>query len=420
MTGGRVAAPGYICPNTTGSGQVGFFTLMYWITCEAGGSAAAVTEFPGTGGVGGVPLLSGVPIAEDSSVDVVFLPAGASIGLGNTWSCGSFPGFHFFTIVAQLRWKEAWFIPYLGPSYQTVPFIVIPVQCAHGTLAGLTQIVSHELVETATDPIPPLGWIDNGKFSLSDLSAIFSQGEASDLCESSATPYASIGGVATSTYWSNYEAACIPAPPQCPTSASPSALALRAAGLAPAARTTSPPAGARSTRPLFARPLAALHTAHDIKVTATMSAAAAPQAPAVRASYTLWQQGTRASIRGHTDISSHVESFAIIQVGHRRCYLGSHTWRCQNGMPRMDVTSLVTQLFAQRTFTPVSVFAKHQTIGVHAEQGGVTYRGLLTLTATGRPARLTMLSRVGKRIVGSQAVSIYYGTPGEPQIRLPR
>src|SRR6185437_4050391 len=94
----------------------------------------------------------------------------------------------------------------------TFPYLVIPTQCAKTKTDWLSVLLSHELVEAATDPIPGSGWIDT---SLSDANG----GEAADICAKAvvtsgfSTPVINTyldNGLGVTQYWSNADNACAP------------------------------------------------------------------------------------------------------------------------------------------------------------------------------------------------------------------
>lgn len=411
MTGSN--GPSVLCLKSSARGGVNLITLLAWITCEAGGGPQALTEIPGTGGIEPLPLLDGLPMADDNTVYAILLPTDSSVGLFGINSCSSFDAFHFFTVVAQIRIGWAWFIPYPDPTWQSVPFIVAPMDCA-GDLAGVTENVSHELVESATDPLVGLGWIDNSKFSFSNLTQIFMQGEASDLCENTPQAHSTIGGVSVSTYWSNSAQQCVPAQAACSTSVpqvkfrpTPSLLAVR-------------------PHPLFASSVKALsrYKAYDVK--ATMSSAPAVAQPAVSSHYTVLQQAGRFSFSGTTKVGTGpATSFDIVQVGHKRCErsnsrLGAKGWHCQTGQAPLDASSIVNDLFTRDFSAATTSSGKGGVVRTRALQSNVAFSAVLHRTSAGAPMQLTDVAQVGSRVKARQTVSFDYTDAGRTPITLPK
>jgi hypothetical protein len=173
------------CPDTPGS-TTNFISILAFIECEAS------------------LLPTGVPSPGGNSLYVVYLPLGTTIdNFGINKSCDSFGAYHFMgTAITLLGGRE-------------FPFAVIPLDCAHGTADGLSELVSHEVIEASTDPNVVMGWIDNSKFSLTNIQPLFTEGEAADICEQgvgdAATPPVRLdNGLLVATYWSNRDNACVP------------------------------------------------------------------------------------------------------------------------------------------------------------------------------------------------------------------
>lgn len=122
-------------------------------------------------------------------------------------ACSAFAGYHFATPSA-LR-----FFPARGAG-RPILFTVIPTKCAHPN--GLVPIISHELIEAATDPMPTRYWIDEssmpnpaaGRSNIANALALLSKGEAGDICSAlfGVVPYA---GTKVGAYWSNSDHACV-------------------------------------------------------------------------------------------------------------------------------------------------------------------------------------------------------------------
>jgi hypothetical protein len=137
---------------------------------------------------------------------------------------GGFNGYHWFTPSAFR------FSPLRGIG-RPILFTVIPTQCDHPN--GFTPIISHELIEAATDPIPTQYWIDEshmpvpaaGRPSLSNLAGFLSQpnltallslGEAGDVCSAlypgdvqESFTHVGYAGIKMGAYWSNADHACV-------------------------------------------------------------------------------------------------------------------------------------------------------------------------------------------------------------------
>ena len=175
------------CPDTPGS-VTNFLEILFFIECE---TSLAPTGVPSPGG---------------DSLYMVYLPRGTTIdNFGFNQSCDSFGAYHFMGTTLTLT------------GGAEVAFAAIPIDCADGTADGLSKLVSHELIETATDPNVVMGWIDNSKFDITNLTPLFTEGEAADICEPGVgdvpTPAVRLdNGVLVSTYWSNADNACVPFP----------------------------------------------------------------------------------------------------------------------------------------------------------------------------------------------------------------
>ena len=91
----------------------------------------------------------------------------------------------------------------------------MPIDCANGSADELSTLASHEIIETATDPNVVMGWIDNSKFDLLNLTPLFTEGEAADICGTGDVPTDPVrldNGIMVATYWSNADNACVPFP----------------------------------------------------------------------------------------------------------------------------------------------------------------------------------------------------------------
>jgi uncharacterized repeat protein (TIGR01451 family) len=175
------------CPSHPGS-ETNFLEILFFIECE---TSAAPTGVPSPGG---------------DSLYVVYLPRGTTIdNFGFNKSCDGFGAYHFMGTTLTLT------------GGAEVAFAAIPIDCAEDSADELSKLVSHELIETATDPNVVMGWIDNSKFDITNLTPLFTEGEAADICEPGVgdvpTPAVRLdNGVLVSTYWSNEDNACVPFP----------------------------------------------------------------------------------------------------------------------------------------------------------------------------------------------------------------
>ena len=175
------------------------------------------------------------PLGDQSTIYLVYAPLSTAFSMAGVNSCtssaGGIAGFHFQSL------------PSVFPLDVPQIFGVAFTQCTstrdnppappggHGvvTLDGTTVTGSHEIVEAATDPLPPADWIDNSvaSFSVGGVLKLFTAGEAGDLCESGVG--SPVGGPPTSEfprvmgslpsssyavayYWSNSDGACVPMP----------------------------------------------------------------------------------------------------------------------------------------------------------------------------------------------------------------
>ena len=408
-TGGDT--PSILCPIPSLHGLLSTITLLPWITCEAGGSALALTEIPGSGGIGGLPLPDGLPLADDSTDYAVFLPPQAGIGINGNRSCTDFNAFHALTVVSQLRFEWEAFLPAMVPAYQTVPFMVEPIDCAGGTAVSAVQILSHELVESATDPLIGLGWINNRDFSLRDPFGVLHTGEASDICEADASQSTSVAGsVPVDTYWSNSRSRCVPAPMPFCTSAN-TALPIGH---------PHPAVPVRGVRPLHKVVVDALAHRSAYAVTATMRGLSIGRfQPALLSDFKIVQEGrARAMISGRAKIGrGHWTNFAVIQVGHRRCLRGAKGWVCRNGFPLLDTHPLVATLLGQRFSAPPVMTLRRDRVLTRAAQGNVSYTSALVRSVAGLPMSVQSSSSIAKKTVAREGVTFSY-TPGAV-IRLP-
>ena len=421
--GGSVSAPAAICPGTAAHGFVSGVDLVLWVTCEAGGSLLAITEQPGSGGVWPLPLPDGLPMADDNTDYVVFMPQDASTGFpGFPQQCSGWQAFHAFTLVDQLTLHWAlWSIPYVAPNLQTVPFIVAPVGCYTNAdvappMSQLTENVSHELVESATDPIVGLGWVDNAYLSITNIGDFFTEGEAADVCDNEGDQSPTmISNLWVLPYWSNADRACEPPPKLVCTEAPTGAIRPVRHQPAPARR---PPAA--NPQSMFPTALTALQKAQTFEITGKPDRTTKKTTPVAR--FTIWQQGTnRAALLGETYGSGGkvITRFGVIQVGGRRCVQGSHGWTCENRMPALDLRPLAARLLSPENATTVKLSRREDALHAAAHYGDAIYNGSLTIASSGRPLHLNSTIRVGAKVVGSETMSFSYSGAASKPIKLP-
>lgn len=132
-------------------------------------------------------------VPDPNSIYTLFYPAQTSIDLAGSKSCQSFGGYH-----ANVK---------IGGKL--IAYAVIPECKAFGNASGLdvmTEVVSHELSEAATDPFP----YDDPKYGQTDQNHIawelfLGGGEVGDLCAqfSNATYKADDIGYVVQKNWSN-------------------------------------------------------------------------------------------------------------------------------------------------------------------------------------------------------------------------
>jgi len=136
------------------------------------------------------------PAPDDSTIYVLFYPKTTSITFDGNTSCKQFGGYH--TDMAL-------------PSQQKVAYAVIP-RCA-SSIASLGPVVSHELVEAATDPHP---YLDPAYAALDPRHmawmATQAGGEVGDMCQlDPKANYAppDMNGLLLQRSWSNTKAAAL-------------------------------------------------------------------------------------------------------------------------------------------------------------------------------------------------------------------
>jgi hypothetical protein len=105
--------------------------------------------------------------------------------------------------------------------FRTIFFTIIPADCAKDSSGALSipqlmTLISHEVVETATDPVPLLYWINlaNSGTTGGLFSALIS-GEVADECEGTFGSVPIVAGgipMTVNAYWSNAVHACVVGP----------------------------------------------------------------------------------------------------------------------------------------------------------------------------------------------------------------
>jgi hypothetical protein len=168
--------------------------LLAWVSCE-------VSVSPPVPGL--IPPLTGVPQTNDDTLYVIYLPRSMDIVDGG---CDSLSGVHFFGAAPNFKFLDVFGIPLPipVPYAQTFAYAVIPTKCASGDPQAIrdhiTEAASHEIIESATDPLVGTGWINNivtgsdGNIlsltidQLSNVGLDLRAGEVADICELGGTP----------------------------------------------------------------------------------------------------------------------------------------------------------------------------------------------------------------------------------------
>jgi uncharacterized repeat protein (TIGR01451 family) len=179
------------CSSDLGS-TTNFVDILSFIECETSLAPTGVPS-PTAGPFGGNDLY------------VVYLPKGTTIdNFGINHSCDSFGAYHFMGTTLTL----------LGGAQVT--FAAVPIDCANNDPDQLSVLASHEIIEASTDPNVGMGWIDDSKFDITNLTPLLTEGEAADICESigdvPTDPVRLDGGIMVAPYWSNADNACVPFP----------------------------------------------------------------------------------------------------------------------------------------------------------------------------------------------------------------
>lgn len=166
----RIDTNAFFLPGMVQNGYIDWFVLdariKQIIHAQPSDAGAADADIDGSS-----PQPPPVPHAD---AYVIFLPDGVNVNLGNNQStCAQAGGYHDFDSIE--------------------PYAIIP-PCGRSRL-----VISHELAEMATDPIPPRGWY-------SDPDVNNSGGEIGDLCNQLTT----VDGQQVTMLWSNKDGDCEP------------------------------------------------------------------------------------------------------------------------------------------------------------------------------------------------------------------
>lgn len=204
------------------SGTTNFLSILLWVTCEV--------QAP----------LTGVPYPDDNTLYVVYLPASVDVDNGPFGgTCDGWTAYHFFSMALTVDWVtedvpdptdpfgdpiKIPVPPFFHAHFQSYPFVVIPLKCAMQDFPGTTRgvgplhpewvsdLASNEIMEAATDPIVPSGWLDRSTIGFND--DVFKKGEIADICQGGGSAPASHrrldNGVVVAPYWSNQDGACVP------------------------------------------------------------------------------------------------------------------------------------------------------------------------------------------------------------------
>ena len=129
----------------------------------------------------------GFPSPNANTIYVLYVPQGTAIA-GNS-ACTNYLGYHTY-------------LPF-PTSGGFAYFIVMPMKCI-GTVALMTQVLSHEIAEAMTDPLVGTGWYEgNG------LQGLFgNDGEVGDICEPDTDPTYTLNWVTVNAYWSDKDGSC--------------------------------------------------------------------------------------------------------------------------------------------------------------------------------------------------------------------
>jgi len=179
---------------------------------------------PGPGDCFVDPACLSTPNPTGDRVYIVFLPKGTTIDDFGIRSCSNYGAYHF-QIPTRMGMSPpfTWFFgtPPFVPGTQGRPLnlAIIPTDC-YTSVSDLMSGVTHELVEAATDPLPPVHWIDNsrtngaGRLDPTHIETLLKAGEIADICGTKTRFTTSNGSQADlADYWSNHDNRCVALPP---------------------------------------------------------------------------------------------------------------------------------------------------------------------------------------------------------------
>ena len=138
-----------------------------------------------------------IPPWDANTLYAVFLPSGTTVTQGGSASCQTFCGYHNAILDPTSNAPLAYYcvLPY--------PDCSGCMRSADGSALqpfdALTSVISHEVAEAITDPVPGAGWYDD------------QNGEIGDIC---AWQLATLDGYTVQQEWSNQANSCVGPAPQ--------------------------------------------------------------------------------------------------------------------------------------------------------------------------------------------------------------
>ncbi|HEY1955924.1 MAG TPA: hypothetical protein VGH28_09925 [Polyangiaceae bacterium] len=169
----QIDAAAFFTPGMIVQGMVDWFVLDKRLRNVIHGTTsgdAGDDDADASDDAGDAAVLPPIPPAD---AYILFLPNGVEVNLGDGATCVDAGGYHSFD--------------------QIEPYAVIP-DCGRYKL-----VVSHEMAEMSTDPVPGMGWY-------SDADESNAGGEIGDICNSLTT----IDGEQVTQLWSNQDGDCEP------------------------------------------------------------------------------------------------------------------------------------------------------------------------------------------------------------------
>lgn len=133
-----------------------------------------------------------IPPWDANTLYAVFTPSGTTVTQGGSASCQTFCGYHNAVLDPNTNAALAYYcvLPY--------PDCSGCMQAADGSTLqpfdALTSVISHEVAEAITDPIPGAGWYDD------------QNGEIGDIC---AWQLTTVDGYTVQQEWSNQAGSCV-------------------------------------------------------------------------------------------------------------------------------------------------------------------------------------------------------------------